>query len=66
MKRMFAALLAALLLPACASAQIGMKELRHTKSGSALAVFEVAEGSGLSDMVRMALDMQIEVRFAHA
>lgn len=64
MKRMLAALLLALMLPACAAAQIAMTELADADSGSTLVAFETAQDGALSDMVKMALDMQIEARFA--
>ena len=64
MKRLFTALLLALMLPACAAAEITMTELADADSGSTLVAFETAQDGTLSDMVKMALDMQIEARFA--
>lgn len=64
MKRMFAALLALMLLPACALAQINLTEVSDAASGSTLSAFEIAQDHTLSDMARMAIEMQIEVRFA--
>lgn len=64
MKHFLAAMMLALLLPAGALAEIVMTEVADAASGSTLAVFEVGQESSLSDMVRMALDMQLEARFA--
>ena len=74
MKRILAILLAALmLLTGLAAAQaadaqqmlaVRMTELADAASGSTLAVFEAPEGAPLDEMKRMALDMQIEARFA--
>lgn len=64
MKRFFAALALALCLPACAMGEIAMTQLADAGSGSTLVAFEIAQDHTLSDMVRMALDMQIEARFA--
>ena len=64
MKRFFAALALALCLPVCAMGEIAMTQLADAGSGSTLVAFEIAQEHTLSDMVRMALDMQIEARFA--
>lgn len=63
MKRLFAALLAALMLPACGLCAITMSETVDAASESTLVAFEIAEDGALPEMVRMALDMQIEARF---
>ena len=64
MKRFLAALALALCLPACALGEIAMTQLADAGSGSTLVAFEIAQDHTLSDMVRMALEMQIEARFA--
>lgn len=64
MKRYVAAMMLALMLPACALGEIAMTELSDADSGSTLAAFEIAQDSALSDMARMAIEMQIEARFA--
>ena len=64
MKRFLAALALALCLPACALGEIAMAQLADAGSGSTLVAFEIAQEHTLSDMVRMALEMQIEARFA--
>lgn len=64
MKRYLAAMLLILLLPACALSEIAMTELADADSGSTLVAFEIAPDSALSDMARMAIEMQIEARFA--
>ena len=64
MKRLLTAFLLALMLPAGAMGEIAMTELADADSGSTLVAFEIAQEHALSDMVKMALDMQIEARFA--
>lgn len=63
MKRFFAAMAMIFALPACAAGEIEMTQLADAGSGSALVAFEIAQDHTLSDVVRMALDMQIEARF---
>lgn len=76
MKRIFAALMLLLMLllalPVGAMGEITMTELKDSESGSSLAVFSAeadesdarAGEEAVIDPVRMAINMQIEVRFA--
>ena len=67
MKRwMTAALAVMMLVPALALAQVNMTAVEDAASGSTLVAFETAQESALPDAVRMALDMQIEARFAQS
>lgn len=71
MRRLFAALLLACLLPAAAWAEIRMTELADSESGSTLVVFEARTDAALleagkepaPDPALMAINAQIEVRF---
>ena len=65
MKRMLAALLLALAIPACALGEITMTELADSESGSRLVVFSAqADNGDVPDPAMMAINMQIGVRFA--
>lgn len=67
MKRVLAALLLALMLPACALGEIAMTELADHESGNRLIVFSAEVDDAQTDApdpVQMAINMQIEVRFA--
>ena len=63
MKRILAALLLALALPACALGEITMTELADNESGSRLVVFAAAAEAEPNPALT-AINMQIEVRFA--
>ena len=65
MKRILAALLLALAIPACALGDITMTELADIESGSRLVVFSAqADNGDMPDLAVMAINMQIGVRFA--
>lgn len=67
MKQILAALMLLLALPAGAMGEITMTELADSESGSTLAVFSAEkdeDGEAAIDPVQMAINMQIEVRFA--
>ncbi|MBR3794440.1 MAG: hypothetical protein IKK34_00225 [Clostridia bacterium] len=66
MKRILAALLVALSLPACALGEITMTELADSESGNRRVVFsaEAEDAQHAPDPALAAIDMQIEVRFA--
>ena len=65
MKRMLAALMLALAIPACALGEITMTELADSESGSRLVVFSAqADNGDVPDPAMMAINMQIGVRFA--
>lgn len=63
MKRMLAALLLALAIPACALGEITMTELADSESGSRLVVFAAAAEAEPNPALT-AINMQIGVRFA--
>ena len=64
--RMAALALLLALMPAAAPAQMQMTQLGDAQSGSTLTVFEIAPDSALDEMTRMAIDMQVEARFAQS
>lgn len=66
MKKLLAAIALLLLVPAMGLAQIEMTELSDHASGSTLVAFTAAQDGVLPDMTRMALEMQIEARFAQS